>query len=71
MINLSWPNPPMYRNFDTQGTEDVVFDLDEEKATISTTAPDITVAASQSIDEQDGGIRVADIDQQMFTDFLD
>lgn len=44
---------------------------DEEKAAISTTAPDITVAASQSIDEQDGGIRVADIEQQMYTDFLD
>lgn len=51
--------------------EDVDFALDDELTAVPTIDQEITVVDSQTIDEQDGGIRVAEIDQQMLSDFLE
>lgn len=73
-----WPNDkPLpaksatYRNFSSLEKEDIDLALDDELTAVPTIDQEITVVDSQTIDEQDGGIRVAEIDQQMLSDFLD
>lgn len=50
---------------------DVDHALDDELIAVPKIDQEITVVDSQTTDEQDGGIRVAEIDQQMLSDFLD
>ncbi len=59
-----------YRNFSILEKEDVNLALDDELTAVPTIDQEITLVDSQAIDEKDGGIRVAEIDQQMLTDFL-
>lgn len=60
-----------YRNFSILEKEDVDLALDDELTAVPTIDQEIPVVDSQTIDEQDGGIRVAEIDQQLLSDFLD
>ena len=61
-----------YRNFSILEKEDIDLTLDNELTTVPTIDQEIKVVDSQTIDEQDGGgIRVAEIDQQILSDFLD
>ena len=57
------PNPPPYRNFSILEKEEVDLALDDELTAVPTIDQKITVVDSQTINEQDGGIRVAEIDQ--------
>ena len=59
-----------YRNFSILEKEDVNLALNDELTAVPTIDQEITLVDSQAIDEKDGGIRVAEIDQQMLTDFL-
>lgn len=52
-----------YRNFSILEKEDVDLALDDELTAVPTIDQKITVVDSQTINEQDGGIRVAEIDQ--------
>lgn len=60
-----------YRNFSILEKEDVDHALDNELTAAPTIDQEIPVVDSQTIDEQDDGIRVAENDQQMLSDFLD
>lgn len=61
-----------YRNFSILEKEDIDLALDDELTAVPIIDQEIKVVDSQTIDEQDGGgIRVAEIDQQILSDFLD
>lgn len=61
-----------YRNFSILEKEDINLALDDKLTAVPIIDQEITVVDSQTINEQDGGgIRVAEIDQQMLSDFLD
>lgn len=60
-----------YRNLSILEKKDVDHALDDELTAVPTIDQEVTFVDSQTVDEQDGGIRVAEIDQQMLSDFLD
>lgn len=60
-----------YRNFSILEKEDVDLALEDELTAVPTIDQEITVVDSQTFEEQDDGIHVAEIDQQMLSAFLD